>query len=224
MKKYLDVLCGSALFAGLIPEEVERLLGCLNGVERRFKKDEYLLRAGEPARALGILLSGRLRIVRDEYTGERNVVAEIGPADVFAESYACLEERPSEVSVFAASDAAVLFIETRRLLTSCPNTCRWHARLIMNLVALLANKNITLNEKLSHVTQRSTRRKLLSYLSSEALRAGASEFDIPFDRQELADYLAVDRSAMSAELSRMSADGLIRYRRNKFTLLSPKEL
>ena len=122
------------------------------------------------------------------------------------------------VSVVAAEASAVMFMNVRRVLTTCGSACEFHSRLVRNLLSVLAEKNLRFNDKLTHMTQRTTRQKLLSYLSAESLRQGASEFDIPFDRQQLADYLSVDRSAMSNELCRMRDEGLLGFRRNHFVL------
>ena len=129
-------------------------------------------------------------------------------------------------SVIGAREAAVasektevLFLRIYRVLTTCSNACEFHARLVRNLLSVLALHNLKMNEKLTHVTQRTLREKLLSYLSSESARAGAASFEIPFNRQQLADYLSADRSALSAELSRMRGEGLIEFEKNSFRLL-----
>ena len=111
-----------------------------------------------------------------------------------------------------------MFMDVSRVLTVCGSACAFHARLMRNLLAVLAEKNLQFSEKLTYMTQRSTRQKLLSYLSAESLRRGAREFEIPFNRQQLADYLSVDRSALSGELSKLRGEGLLDYRKNKFTL------
>jgi len=142
---------------------------------------------------------------------------------VFGESYACLPEEAIPIRAVAAESAEVLLLEVRRVLTTCPSACAFHALLIRNLLEVLAVKNLTMNEKLIHLTQRTTRDKLLSYLSVCSARAGEPEFEIPYNRQQLADYLSVDRSAMSAELSRLRAQGMLVCKKNRFRLLGRPE-
>ena len=195
------------------------MLRCLAAERRSYAKDAYLLYSGRTVDAVGLVLAGSVSIVQEDYWGNRNIVAVIGPGETFAESYACAAGTPLAVSAVAAQDTRVLWMKASRVLTTCPSACAFHARLVENLVALLAAKNLLMNEKLTHLTQRSTREKLLSYHSAESLRCHSAQFEIPFDRQQLADYLSVDRSDMSGELSRMQRDGLLRYRKNHFTLL-----
>ena len=143
----------------------------------------------------------------------------IVPGQCFAESFACAPGSASTVSVVAQAESAVLWLNVRRLLGLCPSGCRHHSAILQNLLADLAVKNLRLNEKVSHLSQRTTRARLLSYLSAEAQRQGGPDFDIPFSRQQLADYLSVERSGLSAELSRIQAEGLLTFRKNHFTLL-----
>ena len=196
------------------------MLSCLSASKRFYKKDEFILSAGDEVSSLGLMLAGRCHIVKDDFWGSRNIVAEVDPGEIFAESFACAAGAELSVSVLAAEDAAVMFMDARRAMSVCSSACPFHTRLIRNLLAVLAAKNLQMNEKLGHVTQRSTRKKLLSYLSSAAQKSGADSFEIPFNRQELADYLAADRSALSAELCRMRDEGLLEFDRNHFVLKS----
>jgi CRP-like cAMP-binding protein len=137
---------------------------------------------------------------------------------LFGEAFACAGAENLPVGVMAAEESEILLMNHERMLTSCPSACAFHTALIRNLTRILAEKNVILTQKLEHVTRRTTREKLLSYLSARAKLAKGNVFDIPFSRQELADYLSVERSAMSAELSRMRNEGLLRYKRNHFEL------
>jgi len=147
----------------------------------------------------------------------------MGEGDLFAEAYACAGNRPMNVSVYAASGGEALMLDCRRIVTTCPTSCAFHARLIQNLLSVVARKNIQLSGKMEHLSRRTTREKLLSYLSERSEQAGSLTFEIPFNRQELSDFLCVERSAMSAELSRMKRDGLLSYQKNRFTLHMPGE-
>jgi len=214
----LQTVGKSFLFGGIGEEDRKSLLSCLSAEKKKFKKGEYVVRAGDPVRAVGIILSGRADVIKENFWGNRDIVTAVMPGETFAESYACMPETVSGVSVQAAEDTEVLFMNIRKILRTCSSACMFHTRLIQNLISLLAKKNILLNEKMTHVTQRSTREKLLSYLSSESVKRHSAYFDIPYDRQQLADYLSVDRSAMSAELSKMKKEKILDYEKNSFSL------
>ena len=205
----------SPLFRDIAPADLASMLACLDAREREYAKGAWLLRRGERTDRLGLVLSGTVHILREDFWGSRSIVGLAGPGEIFAESYALAGE-PLEVSVLAASDARVLFLRVETALTGC-------GQLTRNLTALLAEKNLTLTRKMRHMARRTTREKLLSYLSAQALRSGGPEFDIPMDRQQLADYLAVDRSAMSAALGKLRDEGVLEFRKNHFRLLEPGE-
>ena len=205
----------SPLFRDIAPADLASLLACLDAREREYAKGAWLLRRGERTDRLGLVLSGTVHILREDFWGSRSIVGLAEPGEIFAESYALAGE-PLEVSVLAASDARVLFLRVETALTGC-------GQLTRNLTALLAEKNLTLTRKMRHMARRTTREKLLSYLSAQALRSGGPEFDIPMDRQQLADYLAVDRSAMSAALGKLRDEGVLEFRKNHFRLLEPGE-
>ena len=208
-------MTSSPLFRNISPADLASLLDCLDARERAYEKGAWLLRRGERTDRLGLVLSGTVHILREDFWGNRSIVGLAGPGEIFAESYALAGE-PLEVSVLAASDARVLFLRVETALTGC-------GQLTRNLTALLAEKNLTLTRKMRHMARRTTREKLLSYLSAQALRSGGPEFDIPMDRQQLADYLAVDRSAMSAALGKLRDEGVLEFRKNHFRLLEPGE-
>ena len=196
------------LFRGIPAQELPALLAQAEARRVPFQKGELLLRRGETVRCLGLVLSGTVHIIREDFWGRRSIVGLAGPGEIFAESYA-LAGKPLAVSVLAATDGRALFLDAGHL----------SQRLSANLLALLAEKNLMLTEKMRHMARRTTREKLLSYLSAQALRAGTAEFDIPLDRQQLADFLAVDRSAMSAALGKLRDEGVLEFRKNHFRLL-----
>lgn len=218
MRKYLDVIKSSRLFRDIDDGEIEAMLACLSVSSREYAKNEFILRAGERSSSFGLVLAGAVHIIKEDFLGNRNIIAEATPGEIFAESYACVPGAPLGVSAAAAERSEVMFMDVSRVLTVCGSACAFHARLMRNLLAVLAEKNLQFSEKLTYMTQRSTRQKLLAYLSAESLRRGAREFEIPFNRQQLADYLSVDRSALSGELSKLRGEGLLDYRKNKFTL------
>ena len=196
------------LFRGIPAGELPALLDRASAREVRFAKGELLLHRGETPRSLGLVLEGGVHIIREDFWGNRSIVGLAGPGEIFAESYA-LAGKPLAVSVLAAADGRALFLDAGHL----------SQRLSANLLALLAEKNLMLTEKMRHMARRTTREKLLSYLSAQALRAGTAEFDIPLDRKKLADFLAVDRIAMSAALGKLRDEGVLEFRKNHFRLL-----
>ena len=220
MKEMLSVLRTSGIFSGISEEETEKMLHCLEVRPETYQKDEYILRAGDRVEAFGVVITGKVMIIQEDFWGNRNILAAVGAGHCFAETFACSPGAVLNVSVMAQTNVQVLFLNVKRILTTCPSTCSHHSRMIRNLLSELAEKNLRLNEKITHLGQRSRRAKILSYLSAEAQRHGNAEFDIAFSRQQLADYLSVDRSGLSMELSRMQEEGLLEYRKNHFVLKS----
>ena len=216
----LSVLRTSGIFFGISEEETEKMLHCLEVRPETYQKDEYILRAGDRVEAFGVVITGKVMIIQEDFWGNRNILAAVGAGHCFAETFACSPGAVLNVSVMAQTNVQVLFLNVKRILTTCPSTCSHHSRMIRNLLSELAEKNLRLNEKITHLGQRSRRAKILSYLSAEAQRHGSAEFDIAFSRQQLADYLSVDRSGLSMELSRMQEEGLLEYRKNHFVLKS----
>ena len=220
MKEMLSVLRTSGIFFGISEEETEKMLHCLEVRPETYQKDEYILRAGDRVEAFGVVITGKVMIIQEDFWGNRNILAAVGAGHCFAETFACSPGAVLNVSVIAETNVQVLFLNVKRILTTCPSTCSHHSRMIRNLLSELAEKNLRLNEKITHLGQRSRRAKILSYVSAEAQRHGSGEFDIAFSRQQLADYLSVDRSGLSLELSRMQEEGLLEYRKKHFVLKS----
>ena len=219
----IRILANSALFAGIGGEDIAALLRCLAPRRRHYRAGETILRAGELALEVGSVLEGSVRIERVDAWGSRFILERFGAGEIFAEAYACVEGEPLLTDVVAASDCAVLFLDAARALRPCPTACARHTRLLRNLLTEMARKNLLLSRRIRLIAPHTIRERLLAYLSGEALRRGTRSFVIPFDRQQLADYLAVERSALSAELSRMRRDGLIECERSRFTLLTEEE-
>ena len=218
-----EFLSKTTLFQGSTPQELQEILNCLGAECRRFARGERIYRMGDEVHSLGLVLSGRVQIESDDLWGNHSILDSIGPGRVFAEAYACAPGEPMLVDVSAVADSEVLFLNVERLLNTCAVTCPHHSRLIRNLLILSAQKNLSLSRRMFHTAPKSIRGRLLAYLAFEAQRHGARAFDIPLDRQQLADYLGVDRSAMSAELGRMQREGLIRTRRSHFELLAAQQ-
>ena len=222
MKDYLSVIRSSQLFSGVSEEEVIAMLSCLKAERKDFPKDAFLLRAGDTAESIGLVLSGSVLVIQEDIWGNRNILSKTGPGQTFAEVFACAPGAVLNVSVEAESAVTVMFLRVRRVLSVCPSACSHHSRIIRNLLGELAEKNLRLNEKLTHMGQRTTRAKLMSYFSAEAQRRGGYEFDIPFSRQQLADYLGVERSGLSMELGKMRDEGLLDFHKSHFLLKAPE--
>lgn len=213
-------LTQSPLFAGVSPQELETMLDCLGAQRKTYQKGERVLRAGSPVTAMGLVLSGGVLIESVSLWGSAAVIDRVEPGQIFAETYACTPGEPLLVDVSAAQESEVLFLRMERVLAPCPRACPHHSRLIRNLLALSAQKNLTLSRKILHTAPKTVRGRLLSYLSDQALRAGSRSFTIPFDRQQLADYLNVDRASLSSELGKLQREGVLRTRRSRFELLT----
>lgn len=217
----LTILTECTLFHGLREAQIREMLPCLSARQSRFRRGQFLLRAGDRVAFAGILLSGEAEVLQEDFWGNRNLLAAVGPGDLFAEAFACAHA-VSPVSVLCKTDGSVLYLNVRAVFSPCEKACAQHKALSQNLIRVLAEKNMQLNEKAGYLSQRSTREKLLAYLSAQARRTGSASFRIPFDRQQLADFLSVNRSAMSAELSKMQREGLLRAERSDFTLFQPE--
>lgn len=210
----------SPLFAHMTAAQVESLLLCLQAKRGDYPKGAALLRVGEPVTHIGLLLEGGALVEQRDFWGNRNILSRIEPGQVFGAAFICAGKSVANVAVVAAQPCSVLWLDARCVTRPCGQDCANYSQLIRNLLFCLAQENRHMNEKLAHMTQRTTRQKLLAYLFSEAARQGKRQFSIPYDRQQLADYLSVERSAMSAALSRLRRDGLIAYQKNQFTLLT----
>lgn len=223
MKKYLSLLSRCQLFRGIKEEELSALLGCLGASVKAFVKKETILAEGSKARFIGILLVGSAQIVQIDYLGNRSIMAGVGPSDMFGEAFACAEYAAIPVSVVASDACEVLFLDCARVLHGCANACGFHQQLITNLVRILARKNILFQQKNEIISKRTTREKLMTYLMQQAKRANQRSFDIPFSRQELADFLQVDRSGLSVQISQLCKEGVLTTHRNHFELSAHAE-
>ncbi len=219
MKKFLRILRQCPLFAEIEEESLLRMLTCLGARVEMFDKKYTVLAEGNPARYIGIVLSGSVQIIRTDYYGNRSLLSEIYPSELFGEAFACAEVDAIPVSVIANEPSEIMLIDCSHILHTCQNNCGFHQQLIFNLMKDLATKTILFHQKMEITAKRSTREKLLAYLMMYAKKAGSSRFEIPFDRQELADYLEVDRSGLSAEIGKLRREGVLESEKNFFELL-----
>ena len=219
MKEYIGILKRTKLFYGVGEDEIGSMLTCLDARLAEYKRGEYLLREGEYLRSVAVLVSGELHLQRDDYWGNRAIINRIGVGEMFGEAYIAPESSALSVDVVASADSAVIFFDVRKMMTVCSSACRFHSAVVHNLFFALSEKNRALVQKLGYISKRTTREKLISYLSDEAKKQNSAVFTIPFNRQQLADFLSVDRSAMSSELCKMRDEGLLEFEKNKFKLL-----
>lgn len=219
MTHYIPILKQSKLFAGISDEEILQMLPCLNTSVQHLAKGDFLFRQGDKLHVIAMPVRGSLLIQRDDYWGNRHILRPIGVGELFGEAYVAPDSGFLQSDVIAAEETVVLRFEAARLLTTCTCACRFHTAVVQNLFYAVSEKNRALVQKLGYMSERTTRGKLIAYLSEESGRQQRSLFTIPFNRQQLADYLSVDRSAMSAELCRMRDDGLLRFKKNQFELL-----
>ncbi|NLZ38191.1 MAG: Crp/Fnr family transcriptional regulator [Firmicutes bacterium] len=218
MKDILPAIKKSPLFYGIDENELLSMLACLSAIRKSYDKNEYIYRAGEAVTTVGIVCCGSVQVIKEDFWGNRAIISQLTTGDSFGEAFSCAQVGLISVSVVAAEQAEVLLLDYKKIITTCSSNCTFHSHLIQNMLKILANKNIELTQKVEHMSKRTTREKLLSYLSAEAMKRGSNVFEIPFNRQELADYLSVDRSAMCNELSKLRAEGLLSYKRNHFEL------
>ena len=216
----IHLLAGPRLFQGIREHEIEAMLTCLSAEERTYGKDAYIYRAGDVTGRLGVVMEGAVNIIKDDVWGNRKIIENIGGGQIFGETYACLKGEPLMVDVQASERSRILFMDVNRILTTCSSSCDFHNRLIRSLMYVLAGKNLMLTKKMDIITPKSLRERVMVYLSQESVKQGSRTITVPFNRQQMADYLSVDRSALSAELSRMQRDGVISYEKNRFTIQS----
>lgn len=219
MKKYVPILKKTKLFSGVGEDDVTSMLSCLGARLKSYKKGEFVLRQGEHLSDIVVLVEGKLHIQKDDYWGNRSILGLIEVGEMFGEAYVSPESSSLLNDVVAVEDSTAIFFDVKRIIKTCPSACRFHSMVVQNMFFAISEKNRKLVQKLGHMSKRTTREKLISYLSEEAGRQNSSSFSIPFNRQQLADFLSVDRSAMSNELCKMRDEGLLEFEKNKFRLL-----
>ncbi len=219
MENILQALEHCPLFGGVKEADLDAMLACLGAKQYSAHKGQTIFCEGDPAVYVGIVLTGAIRIIKEDYYGNRSIVAQIEPGEVFGESFACAGVPALPVSVVAEEACTYLLIDCRRIITSCTNACEFHNRVIYNLLRMVAAKNLMFHQKLEITAKRTTREKLMAYLMNQAKIEGRDEFEIPYDRQALADYLAVDRSGLSSEIGKLKKEGKISCEKNHFRLL-----
>ena len=219
MQKYVKQLLDYPLFFGVKEKDMIPMLNCLGGKVRKFKKGEYIFFEQDDVRQIGIIISGSVDMVKEDIWGNKTMLVRMKKEELFGETFSCGVEQSSVVSFYASSNTEVLFLPFDRVMHSCSMTCVFHHRLIENMVHIIANKNRDLMRKVEVVSKRTIREKILAYLSIQAQSTNQRYFDIPLGRVELAEYLCVDRSALTRELAKMKEEGILDFDRNSFRIL-----
>ncbi len=218
MEKYFDLILGNPLFSGISKDNLKSLLGCLSAKTAEFTKGDPVFLEGDPAGFIGLVLEGAVQIVRDDFYGNRSLLTLAQAGELFAEAFACANVETMPVSGYAAQNSKVLWLNCRRMLTVCTNACGFHNMLVQNLLQVVAQNNLLLGRKIQFMSGKTTKEKLMTYLLDRAKQADSQEFTIPLDRQALADFLGVERSAMSAEISKLRTDGVLESKGSWFRL------
>lgn len=219
MKKDFEFIKNCPLFDKIDDEELNIILNSRYTNVRNFSKNQVIIAEGEKTNHVGIVLSGAVQIVRNDYYGNRSIIAHIEPTQIFAEVFAFSEIRAMPVSVISTAESRIMLIELKNLLNEFLDENTFYSKLTNNLLRLITEKNLKLNEKIEIISKRTTREKLMTFLMSQAKLNRSDTFTIPYDRQALADFLEVDRSAMSAEISKLRAEGIIESNRSVFKLI-----
>ncbi len=219
-EKYLDIILNTPLFDNLTQDDAKDLLSCMNAHSETFPKESFIFLAGNVPSGIGIMLTGKAKIIKEDIYGNLSVIDSLEAGDIFGEVFACAMIDEIPVTVEADTECEVLLMDYQKVITSCSTNCVFHSMLIKNMLKILAQKNMFLNNKNDILTSRTTREKIMKFLENMAAQRDQLSFDIPFDRQELADFLGLNRSAMTREMLKMKEDGLIDFNKNHFKLLN----
>lgn len=214
-----EIILKSKIFKNIEENEVDLLLKCINNYRKTFKKGEVILREGEKTEYMGIVITGSVVVERADLWGNNTVLGVISPGGIFAETYSILNDEPLMINVYANEKSEILFLRTNEIFKTCEKSCNFHDQLILNLIRIASFKNLNLSRKILHTGPKTIRGKLLSFFSEWVKKENSLSFSIPYNRQQLADYLSVDRSAMSNELSKMQKEGILEFKKNKFKII-----
>lgn len=221
-EEYISMLKRQELFSGVVREDIGHMLTCLGAYEKNYKKSEFILLSEETVNCVGIILKGRVHMVKEDLWGNSTILALLQPFEIFGETFACGSTKKSTVSFQAAEAVEVLFLQFNKVMRTCSKACTFHQQLIENMVSIIADKNLLLMEKIEITSKKTIREKISTYLGNQARKKKSSYITIPMGRMQLAEYLCVDRSALTRELNLMREQGLIDFEKNTFRIL--KEL
>lgn len=218
MNTMLNTIMETPLFTSLKEDELTQILECLCARRRLYSAKEFIIRETDVTGEIGVVLSGSVHIITEDAFGNRSITAKLSRGEPFGQVYASGNVQASPVSVQADTDCEVLFLKFHKIVSPCSRACRFHSKVIENMMGVLADRNIMMNRKLNILSQRTIRDKLLAFLWWQAEISGSRSFEIPYNRDELADFLCVNRSALSREISHMCDEGIIETERSHFRL------
>ena len=218
MKNIFEAVKDNPLWSGIEYGDFEKMFVCIEAKTQSYKKGDVILLSGGTVNFIGVIISGSVKIIKEDIDGNINILTELAASEIFGEVFACAGVEHSPVTVQASENSEILFMNYKKIINSCSSVCGFHSRLVENMLRLIANKNLLLNQKIEILSKRTTREKLLTFFDIQ--RGTAKKFMIPYNREELAHYLCVDRSAMSNELCKMRDEGLIKFRKNEFEFLN----
>ena len=218
MKKIFEAVKTNPLFHGIAFSDFEQMMDCLSVKTAVYRKDDIILLSGNTINFVGLILSGGVKIIKEDIDGNSTIITDLAVSEIFGEVFACAGIAQSPVTIQAAEETEILFLDYKRIITACAGACPFHAKLIENMLELIARKNLLLNQKIEILSKRTTRDKLFCFFDTR--RGALKKFSVPFNREELAEYLCVDRSALSNELCKMRDEGLISFQKNKFEIIS----
>lgn len=219
MNKYFDIMRKCPLFNNIEDDNLLPMLSCIGANIKHYCKNEYVFTEGEPAEYIGLVLKGSVQIEQTDYFGNRNIVAIIDESELFGESFACADIDLIPVNAVANKDSEIMFLNSKNITKTCCNNCEFHQQIIYNLMKLIAKKNLMFHQKIEITSKRTTREKLMTYLMIQAKKADCNSFIIPYNRQQLADFLEVDRSGLSLEISKLRKEGILKSDKNYFELI-----
>jgi len=215
----IDILAGTDLFRGMSEMDITQILGCMGSRKHLYNKGQYIFMEGETRPKVGIIISGKVQIVKETKKGDSMLINQLKVGEIFGLSHVCAQVEKLPVSIIAVDSSEILFIELNQLVQTCHNACQFHVDMIKNALWILARKNLFLDAKMHFISHKTIRERLITYLEEQEITVHSSEFKIPFNREQLAEFLCVDRSALSRELGNMKDEGLIDYKKNWFKLL-----
>lgn len=213
----LDFISKTALFRGCTKNDICNMEKYLDFRTFKYKKGTVIFSEGSVTTDIGLVISGSIRIEHNDFWGNKSILDVVESGGTFAEAYACIPNEPIIIDVIANEDCDILFIGTTKLFKPC-SACKGQNQLIQNLAIISAQKNLQLSRRSLHTSPKTIRGRLLSYFSQQISAQKSNKITISFDRQQLAEYLNLDRSALSKELGKMKKDGLIEYRKNCFEI------
>lgn len=218
-----DILENHPLFKGINKTELEKLLKCLSVIKKSYKKDEYIIHEGNQINFIGLIISGRIFMEKEDYAGNIYFYTEIHQDNLFGEVFICPHIQSSTVNYRAVTDCTVLFIKYDNILHLCKNNCRYHQRLNENLVNLIAYKCRSLMDKIEIISKKTIRERILTYLLQLSVeQSNPRQVTSPFNHKEMASFLCVNRSSMLRELHKMKEEHLLDFKRNMFHLYFQK--